>query len=154
MRLAFACSYVWFVSTQRCASMSRMDRENASKRSRELAAFGLIPRSKTRCRSYRAFSVPTNGIGPQPYLLRSSSEARESRPEISFVLILSPSGSRIGVARAVGDWRLHRFDSIDDVMIVVPKPNHGMRKIVFIPECAQARCTQQEIPAGRTGTER
>src|SRR5215469_8768928 len=72
MRLAFRCSYVVFVLTQRCARRSRTERENASKRSRALAIFGSMARSKTRCHSYNAFSVPTNGIGPHPYSWRRS----------------------------------------------------------------------------------
>ena len=32
-------------------------------------------------------------------------------------------------------------------MIVIPKPDHRLRKIVFIPDRAQARCAQQKIPA-------
>jgi hypothetical protein len=32
-------------------------------------------------------------------------------------------------------------------MIVIPKPDHRLRKIVFVPDRAQARRAQQKIPA-------
>src|SRR4029077_7823954 len=86
MRLAFSRSYVVLVRTQRCATTSRIERENASKRSRALATFGSITRSKTRCRSYNASSFPANGIGPLPYCLR--------RSEASLVLVFA--GTRFG----------------------------------------------------------
>ena len=39
---------------------------------------------------------------------------------------------------------------IDHVVIVIPKPDHGPGQIVFITERAQARRTQQKIPASDT----
>src|ERR1700686_445969 len=154
MRLAFSRSYVVLVRTQRCARMSRIERENASKRSRAIATFGSITRSKTRCRSYNASSLPTNGIGPHPYCSRRSeallvlvfvgTSFGESRGTVLFVLIEHPcrrnyliSVSSKSTAQSASSR--NEVASRGNVMIVIPKPDHGLRKIVFVPDRAQAR---------------
>src|SRR6201993_1515717 len=103
--------------------MSRTERENASKRSRALATFGSIARSKTRCRSYRASAAPTNGMAPDPYRWRSSETLvvlvvigttfAESGRGATFVLIgilvieLSETGCMLDVNRGMEDTGIY-----------------------------------------------
>src|SRR5215469_3309502 len=106
MRLAFCCSYVVLVFTQRCARTSRTAWETASKRSRALATLGSMARSKTRCRSYSASWVPENGIPAVPYCWRSlvrfggfvvrGTTFAESGRDILFVLIRGSSYTFFG----------------------------------------------------------
>src|SRR5260370_5226885 len=55
------------------------------------------------------------------------------------------SGGRI--LRSDGEGTQSSIHQLLGVTIVIPKPDHRLRKIVFVPDRAQARRAQQKIPA-------
>ena len=123
------------------------------KRSRGPAALGATMLSKSRCRSYKASSVPENRIGPQPYCARRTCPRSDrERSCLASVLFgrfnVVSSISLMATCFSLPKARSGHVSRLDMARFV-PLPDCRLDQIVFIAQRAEARGAQQEVSARR-----